>query len=53
MMGLLKYGEREDYETAARYLQPIPGQETNLAQRAKELQSVARKVKRQHRLVER
>ena len=36
-MGLLKCSESEDYETAARYLQPTPGQETNLVQRAKEL----------------
>ena len=53
MMGLLKYAEREDYETAARYLQPTPGQDTNLAQRAKELQALHAKVQRQHRLVER
>ena len=45
MMGLLKYGESEDYETAARYLQPTPGQETNLAQRAKELQALQGKLK--------
>jgi len=37
VMGLLKYTESEDYETAARYLQPTPGQDTNLVQRAKEL----------------
>jgi MscS family membrane protein len=37
VMGLLKCSESEDYETAARYLQPTPGQETNLVQRAKEL----------------
>ncbi len=36
-MGLLKCTESEDYETAARYLQPTPGQDTNLLQRAKEL----------------
>jgi MscS family membrane protein len=36
-MGLLKCTESEDYETAARYLQPTPGQDTNLVQRAKEL----------------
>ena len=40
MMGLLKCAENEDYETAARYLQPTPGQDTNLAQRAKELQAL-------------
>jgi len=37
VMGLLKCTESEDYETAARYLQPTPGQDTNLVQRAKEL----------------
>ena len=37
VMGLLKCTESEDYETAARYLQPTPGQDTNLAQRVKEL----------------
>jgi len=37
VMELLKCTESEDYETAARYLQPTPGQETNLVQRAKEL----------------
>jgi len=45
MMGLLKTAEREDYETAALYLQPIPGQDTNLADRAKELQALHRKFK--------
>jgi MscS family membrane protein len=37
VMGLLKCTESEDYETAARYLQPTPGQDTNLVQRAREL----------------
>jgi MscS family membrane protein len=37
VMGLLKCSESEDYETAARYLQPTPGEDTNLVQRAKEL----------------
>ena len=45
MMGLLKYAEREDYETAARYLQPTPGQDTNLAQRAKEFQALQARFK--------
>ena len=45
MMGLLKYTEREDYETAARYLQPTPGQDTNLAQRAKEFRALHRRFK--------
>lgn len=40
MMGFLKYEQREDYGTAARYLQSTPGQSTNLAQRAKELQAM-------------
>ena len=40
VMGLLKCTESEDYETAARYLQPTPGQNTNLVQRAKELYSL-------------
>jgi MscS family membrane protein len=37
VMGLLKCTESEDYETAARYLQPTPGQDTSLVERAKEL----------------
>jgi MscS family membrane protein len=45
MMGYLKSEEHEDYETAARYLQPTPGQETDLAQRARELQALHRKFK--------
>jgi MscS family membrane protein len=36
-MGLLKYEDRRDFATAARYLQPTPGRDTNLAQRAEEL----------------
>src|SRR6478752_5658549 len=36
MMGFLKYEQREDYETAALYLQPTPGQDTNLANRAQQ-----------------
>jgi MscS family membrane protein len=40
VMGLLKHGEREDFSTAARYLQPTPGQDTNLAERAKELHAL-------------
>ena len=42
MMGFLKCTEREDYETAARYLQPTPGRKTALAQRAKELDVLLR-----------
>jgi MscS family membrane protein len=45
MMGLLKCTEDEDYETAARYLQPIPGDEANLPQRARELQALHQKFK--------
>src|SRR6266702_202598 len=39
LMGLLKYEQLEDFATAARYLQPTPGQH-NLAQRAKEFQAL-------------
>src|SRR5271157_4038511 len=35
VMGLLKYSERQDFATAARYLQLPPGQDTNLAELAK------------------
>ena len=45
MMGLLKYDQRGDYATAGRYLQPIPGRDTNLAQRAKELQALQHRFK--------
>jgi MscS family membrane protein len=40
MLGLLKYGGREDFATAARYLQLAPGQDTDLVQRAKEFQAL-------------
>src|SRR3979490_640565 len=30
VMGLLKYGDRQDFATAARYLQVTPGQDTDL-----------------------
>jgi len=40
MMGFLKYEQREDYETAALYLQPTPGQDTNLANRAQQLKGL-------------
>src|SRR5271165_7608835 len=36
VMGLLKYAERQDFATAARYLQLTPGQDTNVSQLAKE-----------------
>ena len=44
-MGLLKYAERQDFATAARYLQPPPGQDTNLVQLAKELQALHSRFK--------
>jgi hypothetical protein len=44
-MGLLKYSEREDFATAARYLQLPPGQGTNLAQLAKEFQALHTRFK--------
>ncbi len=44
-MGLLKCTEHEDYETAARYLQPIPGDEANLPLRARELRALHQKFK--------
>jgi MscS family membrane protein len=45
MMGLLEYSERDDYETAARYLQPTPGQDEDLPQRAKEIRALQGKLK--------
>jgi MscS family membrane protein len=39
-MGLLKYGERQDFATAARYLQLPPGQDTNVSQLAREFQTL-------------
>ena len=45
MMGLLEYSERDDYETAARYLQPMPGEDKNLPQRAKEFRALEGKLK--------
>lgn len=45
MMGLLKYGTQQDFATAARYLQPTPGQDTDLVQRAKELQALYSRFK--------
>jgi len=38
VMSLLRYSARQDFATGARYLQPPPGQNTNLVQVAKELQ---------------
>jgi MscS family membrane protein len=40
MMGFLKYEERDDFSTAARYLQATPGRNTKLTQRAKEFQAL-------------
>lgn len=42
MMGLLKYEAREDFATAARYLQPPPGMETEMVQRAREIDALRR-----------
>ena len=44
MMGFLRYAGRNDFETAAHYLQPIPRQRTDLVQRAKELQAMNSKL---------
>jgi MscS family membrane protein len=44
-MGLLKYAESRDFATAARYLQPTPGENTDLMQRARELQALHTKFK--------
>lgn len=40
MMGFLKSTEREDYETAAHYLQPTPEGQADLQQRARELRAL-------------
>ena len=45
VMGFLKYEVRQDFASAARYLQPTPGQDTNLVQRAKEFQALHAKFK--------
>jgi MscS family membrane protein len=45
MMGFLKYEQREDFGTAARYFQPTPRKDTNLAQRAKEFHALFGKFK--------
>jgi len=45
LVGFLKYAESEDYATAARYLQPTPGQETDLVQRVRELRALRSKFK--------
>src|SRR5271155_3786250 len=47
-VGFLRYAEREDFTTAARYLQPAPGQDTTeLVQRLKELRAMRSKFKGQ------
>ena len=43
--GLLKYAEHQDFATAARYLQPTPGQDTDLVQLAKEFQALHTRFK--------
>ena len=40
MLGFLKFSGAQDYETAARYLQPLPQENSNMAQLAKELQAL-------------
>jgi len=45
VMGLLKYAERQDFATAARYLQLPPGQDTNVSQLAREFQALGHRFK--------
>jgi MscS family membrane protein len=45
VIGFLKYEERGDFATAARYLQPPSGQDTNLTQLAEELQALHARFK--------
>ena len=45
VMGALKYAERLDFATVARYLQPPSGQDTNLVQVAKEFQALHSRFK--------
>jgi MscS family membrane protein len=45
VMSLLKDLERQDFANAARYLQPTPGQDTNLIELAKELQALHSRFK--------
>lgn len=52
MMGLLKYVARQDFATAARYLQLPPGQNINLAA-DQGISGVALEVQRRCRFVER
>jgi hypothetical protein len=39
-MGPAKVGDQENFEIAASYLQPTPGKDSDLTQRAKELQAL-------------
>jgi MscS family membrane protein len=45
VMSLLKYAERQDFATASRFLQPVPGQDIDLVQRAREIQALRSKFK--------
>jgi MscS family membrane protein len=45
VIGLLKYGERQDFATAVRYLQLDPDQGTDLVQLAKEFQALHTRFK--------
>ncbi len=45
VMGALKYIERQDFATVARYLQPPPGQNANLVELAKKFQALHSKFK--------
>jgi len=45
VMGLLKYAERQDFATAARYLQLPAGQDTNMSQLAREFQALRHRFK--------
>jgi MscS family membrane protein len=45
VMGALKYAERQDFATVARYLQPPPGQNTDSVQLAREFQALHSRFK--------
>src|SRR5450755_2619810 len=45
VMGVLKYAERHDFATGARYLQPPSGQDMNMVQLAKEFQALHSRFK--------
>ena len=40
VMSVLKYGERQDFATASFFLQPVPGQDIDLVQRAREIHAL-------------